>query len=334
MIFLIYSIVYLFILLITIYISKKLSLTDIPNERKIHNNQIPFTAGLSIFIYLLCLIKFNELNPELENIIIISFICLISGLVDDKYIITPGIKLTLLSIPTLILIYQGYTLDNLGTYEIIGKINLGKLNFIFTLLCVVFLINAFNYNDGIDGLALSQIFICLIYYKFLINNPELNYFLNLILISIIITFFFNFSKNIKFKIFLGNGGSLMLGFVLSFFIIYLFKYENIHPGLLIWPVAYLVYEFLSVSIIRLKRKKNIFIPGKDHFHHLLLKKFNNSHFKTTGIISLINIIFIFLGILIYNISNLLSLIVFIISFFSYLFFRIYIERKLIIIHSK
>ena len=104
-------------------------------------------------------------------------------MVDDKYIITPGIKLTLLSIPTLILIYQGYTLDNLGTYEIIGKINLGKLNFIFTLLCVVFLINAFNYNDGIDGLALSQIFICLIYYKFLINNPELNYFLNLILIS-------------------------------------------------------------------------------------------------------------------------------------------------------
>lgn len=323
------SIIYLLILLITIYISKKLSFTDIPNDRKIHNKQIPFTAGLAIFIYMLILIKLNELNPQLETIIIISSICLMGGSIDDKYNITPGVKLTLLCIPTLILIYQGYVLNDLGNYEIVGLINLGKLNFIFTLFCVGLLINAFNYNDGVDGLALSQIIICLIYYKYLINNSELNLFLDLILISLILTLFFNFSKNLKFKIFLGNGGSLMLGFILSFFIIYLYRYENIHPGLLIWPVAYLVFEFLSVSLIRLKRKKNIFTPGKDHLHHLLFKKFNSSHYKTTASISLINIIFILLGDFVYNFSNLLSLILFIICFFSYLFFRIYFERKLI-----
>ena len=107
-------------------------------------------------------VKFFSINDNLEKILVYSSFVFLIGLVDDKKELTPGIKLIFLILPILILINEGFYLDDLGTYDF-GIITLGKFNLIFTILSILLLINAFNYIDGIDGLAISQFIISLSY---------------------------------------------------------------------------------------------------------------------------------------------------------------------------
>ena len=74
------------------------------------------------------------------------------------------------------------------------------------------------------------------------------------------------------KLFLGDSGSLLLGFIISFVLIYFANQKITHPILLAWSVSIFVYEFLAINLIRLKNKKSIFKAGQDHLHHILIKK--------------------------------------------------------------
>ena len=85
------------------------------------------------------------------------------------------------------------SLSNLGYYENIGFISLGKFDIIFSILAVSLIINSFNYIDGIDGLALSQFFISFAYLAFLIKNSDQSMLFYLILLLVFINIFFNFS---------------------------------------------------------------------------------------------------------------------------------------------
>ena len=121
--------------------------------------------------------------------------------------------------------------------------------------------------------------------------------------------------------FLGDSGSLFLGFIISFILIYLAIYSLIHPILIAWTVVIFVYEFLSVNLSRLINKRSIFEAGKDHFHHILLNK-TKSVFLTNFIIMSINIIFFLIGYISLSLINpFASLIVFISLFIIFFFFR-------------
>ena len=160
------------------------------------------------------------------------------------------------------------------------------------------LINSFNYSDGIDGLITAiSINILISYSIFLFNfekQEEAKYILILIT-PLAIFFFFNIGVFKNFKVFLGDSGSNLLGFIFAFLTIYISKYENIHPMLLIWPLSYLVYEFLSVNILRLLNNKAVFKAGNDHMHYELKKLYNFKDKQILLIILLINIFFIFFG---------------------------------------
>ena len=127
--------------------------------------------------------------------------------------------------------------------------------------------NSFNYFDGMDGvLSFSSISVLLILF-FLFPNENFNFFLILITIPLIIFLCFNFSLFNLPKMFLGDSGSLLLGFIISFILIYLSKKSLIHPILLAWSVVIFVYEFLSVNIIRIFYNREIFKAGNDHLHY-------------------------------------------------------------------
>jgi hypothetical protein len=96
------------------------------------------------------------------------------------------------------------------------------------------------------------------------------------------------------KLFLGDGGSLLLGFIISFILVYSANQKLAHPILLAWSVVVFVYEFLSVNIHRLKNKQNIFRASQDHLHHLLLKK-NKSVIFTNILIMIINLLMFIIG---------------------------------------
>jgi len=322
-------VIYIPIIFFSYILSKKLKLEDIPNHsRKIHKSSIPYTGGVAIIIYFLFLVKLNIFEIHLENILIYSFLIFITGLVDDKTQIKPLTKLLLIILPISILVYLGLFIDNLGMYEKIGTINLGKFKYIFCILCVLLLINAVNYIDGIDGLALSQTIISLIYLSTLTNDSGTIFFIYCIIIPLSINLLFNFNFFNKIKFFLGNSGSLIIGFVLSFLVIFLSKFEEIHPSYLIWSLYFYVYEFLSVNIVRILNRKSLFGAGKDHIHHALYYLFNRSHYKTTIILSILSTIVIYISYII-NIysNNISSLILFILMFFLYFLVRKKIFEK-------
>ena len=309
-------------------ISYKLKLVDIPKTRKVHLRDTAYTGGIIVSIILLIGIQlFNLSDVTLKLILSMAFLISIIGLIDDKYSLNVGNKLSLQIIPIFYLVvFENLSLNHLGDYNYF-KLSLGTFAIPFTLLCVLFLINSFNYFDGLDGvLGFSSISVLVILY-FLIPNQDFQLILIIILIPICVFLLHNFSSMKLPKLFLGDSGSLLLGFIISFILIYLANKNTIHPILVAWSIVIFVFEFLSINIIRMRDKQKLFKPGHDHLHHILYKN-TNSIFLTNIYISLLNIILFFVGYYSYLfIGSLVSLILFIFLFIIYLILRNKFSKK-------
>ena len=319
---LIYSLSTFFLLFICAKISYKINLIDLPNKRKIHINPTANTGGFAIIISLLFALQALDIFDKILGLILsIGFLISIVGLIDDKFNLNTGGKLSLQIMPIFYLIvFENLNLSNIGAYSHF-IFEIGSFAVPFTLLSVLFLTNAFNYFDGMDGtLSFTTISVLIILY-FLVPDRNFQLFLIMILIPIIIFLFFNFSLLGLPKLFLGDGGSLLLGFIISFILIYLANQKFIHPILLAWSIAIFVYEFLSINIIRLKNKQNPFEAGTDHLHHRLFEK-NKSVFLTNFLITSFNIILFIIGYLSFLfINELVSLILFVAFFVIFLILR-------------
>ena len=316
------TILYLILLLFTVFISKKLDFYDKPNIRKIHDSKVFNTGGIIIYFFYLIIVNFFEFNHNIELIISIGFFICMIGFIDDRINLNPSIKIIFIIIPSAHLILSGININNLGNYEYIGLLNLGKFQLPFLILATGLLINATNYIDGIDGLLLTFFICCLGYYIFLIEETNTIYLIKLLLVPVILNLIMNLlpSKS-KIKIFSGNTGSLFIGFFISFLTIELYNSFNIHPVYLIWPLWYPVYDFLFVSTNRAILKKSIFSADNSHLHHKVLIKFKKNHLKTILLFFILNVLIIYLGFLISNFSKLISLITFIFGFFFYFTMR-------------
>ncbi len=331
----IYSILSIIIFFVCSKISYKFNLVDLPEKRKVHFKPTAYTGGIIISIILVCAIQlFDITNKNLNLILSIAFLISIVGFVDDRYYLNAGNKLILQIIPIFYLvIFENLVLSHIGDYDYF-KLQLGTFAIPFTLICVLFLINSFNYFDGLDGtLSFTTISVLAILY-FL--NPDKNFqlFLITIVIPICIFIFHNFSIFKLPKLFLGDSGSLLLGFVISFILIYLANFVKIHPILIAWSVVIFVYEFLSINIIRLKNKQFLFKAGQDHLHHILYKN-TNSIFLTNIFLLILNIIFFTIGYFSFlYINSLASLVLFIFLFLVFLILRNKYSKKTINIKIK
>ena len=303
-------------------VSYKLNLVDLPNKRKIHFKPTAYTGGISLSIVLLLGIQLFDFSDRNLNLIFsIGFLISIVGLIDDKYNLNIGGKLSLQIIPILYLIvFENLFLNELGNYDYFA-LGLGSFSLPFSLLSVLFLINAFNYFDGLDGvLGFTSITVITILY-FLVPDEDIKLFLIIISIPICIFLCFNFSIFGLPKLFLGDNGSLLLGFIFAFILIYLSNQKLIHPILLAWSIAIFVYEFLSINLIRIKNKKDPFTAGQDHLHHLLFEK-TNSIFLTNFFMCFTNIILFLIGFLSFRISSsVVSLFLFILFFIIFFIIR-------------
>jgi UDP-GlcNAc:undecaprenyl-phosphate GlcNAc-1-phosphate transferase len=312
------------IILIFILISRKLKFVDKPNSRKIHTKPVINTSGIAIYFFLLIIISLNEFSYELETVIAIGLLIALIGFIDDRINLTPGVKLFFKSLPVIYLILNGFNLNDLGDYELIDIIHLGKFNFVFTFLAAMLLINAFNYIDGIDGLLIGVTITASLYFIILSDKSAdyvtlFLYFIYALIFNLILNVL---PKNLFFKCFSGNTGSLFFGFFISFSMIYLYKYENIHPALLVWACWYPVYDFLYVTFNRLINQKQFALADETHFHHQLTKYFNNNQYKSSIIINSSNIVIVVVGYLIgTNLGKIFSLVFFIILFYLFVILR-------------
>lgn len=312
--------------LLFFYIAKlsyKIGAIDIPNDkRKVHKHATAYTGGVILSIILLISLKiFNLSDLKLTSIISMSFLISLIGLLDDKYDISVSSKLSLQIIPIFyLLIFQELNVRNLGDYFFFS-LNLESFSIPFTLLSILLLVNSFNYFDGLDGTLIISVLSTLLILYFMIGDEEIKLFIFVILIPIFIFLCFNFKIFKLPKLFLGDSGSLLLGFIISFLLIFIASKKLLHPILIAWSIAIFVFEFLSINIIRIKDKKNIFTPNLDHLHHILFQK-TNSIILTNLIIFCMNLSFFLTGFLLFNyINSLVSLVAFILFFFTYFFCR-------------
>ena len=315
--FIFISISFLFFILICKF-SYKLNLVDIPNKRKIHKTPVAYTGGIALALtFVLSVYLFDFNHTKMNLIFTIGFLMAFVGFIDDKYNLNIGSKLSLQIIPVVyLIIMEKFHLSHLGEYGFF-QLQLNTFAIPFTLISVLFLINAYNYFDGLNGtLTFSSISVILILY-FLVENENIRLFFIIILITKLIFLLFNFSIFKLQRLFLGDSGSMLLGFITSFILIYLANEKKIDPILLAFSISIFVYEFLSINFIRLSKKKHLFTAGKDHLHHIVYKKYN-SVILTNLIIFTLNIIFFIFGYLSFKLINSLSaLILFIIFFFIY-----------------
>ena len=290
---------YLLIVLVSFIVSYGLKLWftrfkkfDAINHRSIHNTKATKTGGIAIFITLFIFSFFCYLNQVQIfdfSLLIPLGIMFIVGVYDDFYNADFKLKFFLQIIVAKILIDQGLVIDNF--HGVFGLNEIPRLaSQVFTIFVFLVIVNAFNFIDGIDGLAITETIKVILLVELFSN--ESTPFLSLCLIiifSLLPLYYFNFKK--ENKVFLGDAGSLFLGTIISILLFYVlgpdykFKPEFqvnkavFSMGLIIYPL----FDLLRVFIIRLSHKKSPFLPDQNHIHHLLINS-GLSHFSSLLII--------------------------------------------------
>ncbi|MDB4857973.1 undecaprenyl/decaprenyl-phosphate alpha-N-acetylglucosaminyl 1-phosphate transferase [Alphaproteobacteria bacterium] len=312
----------------------KVPLVDTPSARKKHQNITPLIGGICIFLAC-CLSIFifdYKDDQDLRSLFVCASLFLFLGVLDDQFDVQAKVKLIVqIMISFIFLASTGLQITNLGIpFGLAHPVVLGSLSLPFSIFAIVGLTNAFNMIDGCDGLAASLAalaFLAMLYF----GSSQFEYSTQIVLLtlsaSIFVFLFFNFSNNLAFKVFLGDGGSLFLGFTVSVLLIELAEgNENYSPSIVLWFVAVPIYDFCAVVLSRLVLKRNIMSADRSHLHHYFLS-FGLSHFQTTMIILFAAITLLCLGVLLENNYPSLSLIVFIGLFIVYLSLRVAIRKN-------
>ena len=329
----IFSILLLNNLLILIYlkkISKIVNIFDKPDKHlKKHKSNVPLLGGVIMIINLLILsifsifsgIPFENLlvsKKEYVSIFLLVLCFFLLGLYDDRFKLNPDKKFILSIIFSILALTLNKNLlienFNLSFYD--KTIILNEFSFFFTLFCIIILINALNFYDGINGQSL--IFFILVFSYLSLQSPLQMFYIILIFICIFILFL-----NLQNKTFLGDGGVYLLGSILTTLLIYEFNsFKTIEFAdeiflLLILPGL----DLLRLTIMRIMDGKNAFYGDRNHIHHILIKKFS---------LALSNIILMILSILpitLFNIFNLSFFKSFITFLIIYIFFIKFLKSK-------
>ena len=126
-----FAISYILISSTIIFLSKYLGYFDKPNKRGIHRVPTINTGGLILYLFFLSVVSQGEFNHNIELIVSIGFFVCLAGFIDDRINLTPSSKIILIIIPSFYLIYNGISISNLGNYEYLGVLELGKFEIIY-----------------------------------------------------------------------------------------------------------------------------------------------------------------------------------------------------------
>jgi UDP-N-acetylmuramyl pentapeptide phosphotransferase/UDP-N-acetylglucosamine-1-phosphate transferase len=281
----------------------KLNMGIAPNQRSSHQNVTPGFGGVSFYlVFTLLLIAYGFTSEGINFHLVISLsIVFFTGFLDDLYELPPKLKIAGIIVASLVLIQQGDIFITslhgfLGIYEMPYLVAFG-----FNLLLILFIVNAYNLIDGIDGLSsiigVSAFGVCLVY-GLRINSFELSLLAVIGMFSLLSFLPFNFSE--KKKIFMGDTGSLFIGFVLSLFIIHVFSQgmpvllqDGISvdqtPLIALSIVFIPLFDTIRVMAVRFYQKRGIFSPDRNHIHHILVDR-GLTHKTSAIIIGSLNLI--------------------------------------------
>ena len=295
---------------IVIRIAKAKGFVVRPNKRMSHTGEVPNIGGLNIcfsFILTYLFFEFEQMNHN-QFFMIGLFAIMVIGFIDDILVLTPLAKLLGETLAGIALIgFADIRITHL--HGIFGINEIGIIpSYLISLFILIAIINAVNLIDGIDGLASGLgILYCLFFaiYFGLVGEAGWSFIGIGMIGSLAVFFIYNVFGN-REKIFMGDSGSLLLGYLLTAFV---FRFCEINalgsipaqfhmsasPAVAICVLTVPIFDTIRVSITRIKKGLSPFQPDKNHIHHLLLRTGLN-HIQTTCILLLISLLFIALGI--------------------------------------
>lgn len=280
-------------------ISLRKRLFDVPDERKVHKRPIPRLGGVTFFpviLFSLCVFTAVRLmtghGPADTSTtdLVCEFLFLtggltllyIVGIADDLIGVRYRKKFLVQIISAAMFPLSGLYINNFyglfGIYLIPAEVGIP-----LTMLLVVFITNAINLIDGIDGLASGLSMVALLVFGVLFVHFRMWSYamLAFVTVGVIIPFFsYNVfgSADLGRKIFMGDTGSLTLGYILSFFVIKYCMYEpdmlltmKTSPVLVSFSVLMVpCLDVIRVVLRRARNRKPLFMPDKTHIHHKFL----------------------------------------------------------------
>ncbi len=276
------------------WVAFKVGAIDKPSKIKIHKKDMPRLGGVAIFISFVLLVLFDLIwghriigeHIELKNVLGLLLGCLIIvgvGVVDDIKSIKPWQKFLGQTVAALVVVLSGIGIDSI-TNPFGGQIDLDILKIsisfgssifwiiiladIFSLIWILGMVNTVNFLDGMDGLAagvgiIASVVLFLLSLNPTVNQPEVAY-LSVIFAGALLGFlFFNFHPA---KIFAGDSGSMLIGFIIATLAI--INGAKVATALLI--MGFPILDVLWTIIRRIAHKKSLLKGDKEHFHHRLL----------------------------------------------------------------
>lgn len=302
------SFIVCFILIpVIIKLSIRYNLVDKPNERKVHKVPISRLGGLGIVLGILASAPLWFLKGDssmLIHLLVGMLILIIIGVIDDIRELPPKIKFLGQVVAALLLAHAGLLIDNL--FGVFGIEHLPiVIQYILTVFIVAGIVNAFNLIDGIDGLAggLALIDMTGFFLLFFLAN-EVSAALIVASAGGALLAFLKYNYH-PARIFMGDTGSMILGFLLSAMGIMALVISRTDTSYFVYSEAAIVvfsifilpvYDTLRVFAGRIINKKSPFSPDKTHIHHLLMKTGFN-HPKSAKLLYFTNIVLIATGFL-------------------------------------
>jgi UDP-N-acetylmuramyl pentapeptide phosphotransferase/UDP-N-acetylglucosamine-1-phosphate transferase len=293
-----------------INVARAKHLMDTPGDRSSHTGTIPNLGGIGIYLSIVVAITITGAVLDTKSLLLILggiTILFFLGLKDDILILSPRKKFTGQLLAALLLIV--FTDTRISSCS--GLLNITIMPYWvsvgFTLFVYLLIINAFNLIDGIDGLAggLALLATIAFGYVFYVYDDISMVVLAAAVVGALVPFLYiNFSK--QNKMFMGDTGSMILGFILAVFAVRFIDssehsvtsaYHNASPILVLSFLFFPLLDTLRIFFIRLViHKKSPFAADKNHLHHRFLSM-GFSHMQTTIIIVSINAVLIVISFL-------------------------------------
>ena len=260
-------------------VSARLNLVDIPDQRKQHTGAIPLIGGISVFsgVLLSSLLTLPQ-DPVLWSVLFCGVAIVLLGAIDDAKDISPWLRL---GVQALLILFMckatGVSLYHLGNIVGLGDINVRWFDLVITVVAVCGAINAYNMMDGIDGLAGSMAMISLVGLALLFHDtmPLLADFSQVFILALLPYLCVNLSLlSAKRKIFLGDAGSMLLGFVIGFMVI--FGSQQTHdinafrPVTALWIIGLPLMDMVGIMIRRISKGQSPLRADRNHLHHILM----------------------------------------------------------------
>lgn len=271
------------------------NIVDNPDARKLQRTPVPVLGGVAVFfgvvIAIGCMSSVVDCSG-LPVVIMAMMAMLYTGTMDDILSLSPGLRFVIEIVVVLLLIFVGgYCIDDFH-----GLWNIGRFSYWcavpLTVVAAVGIINAINLVDGVNGLSSGYcIMACLIFGTlfFLAGEAPMT-ILAAVSVGALIPFFLHNVFGKTSKMFIGDGGTLVMGVVMSVFVIAILQngsrvaaYVNPNVALVPFTLAVLsvpVFDTLRVMSTRILKGTSPFRPDKTHLHHMFID-LGCSHVATT-----------------------------------------------------